>query len=347
MSKEKNMRAKDIRVTVIGYGPSYGMGYSHLQQAQAAGMTPTAVVDIDPARRAAAATEWPDIEVYDSVDSLLKSSDANLAVLITPHNTHADLALQCLRAGRHVVTEKPMAITTAECDRMIKAAAAKGVMLSTFHNRHWDGCILEAIRRIRGSNVIGNICRIEAHMGSYGSPGNIWRASKSISGGILYDWGVHLLEWVLQLVESEIAEVSGYATRGLWSEKTAWKKDANEDEAMAVVRFRNGVWATLSITTLDSNPKPSVLEITGTRGTYLMNHGDYRIIQPRKRGQLLVTAGSTPRSHGERYYQNVARHLTRGDELVITAEWARRAIHILDLADRSAREGRALKARYV
>jgi predicted dehydrogenase len=340
------MRAKDIRIAVIGYGASYGMGYSHLKQAQAAGMTPAAVVDVDCARRDAAAADWPGIEIYDSVEAMLKSSDANLAVLITPHNSHAALALQCLRSGLHVVTEKPMAITTAECDRMMKAAAAKDLMLSTFHNRHWDGCILEALRRIRGG-AIGDIRRIEAHKGSYGSPGDIWRASKSISGGILYDWGVHLLEWILQLVDSEITEVSGYATSGLWSQETQWKKDANEDEAMAVIRFGNGTWASVSITTLDSNPKPSVLEITGTRGTYLMNHRDYRIVQPRRRGQTLVTEGNTPTNYGERYYKNVARHLTRGDELVITAEWARRAIHVLDLADRSVREGRAQKARYV
>jgi len=340
------MRKSDIRVAVVGYGPSYGMGDHHLRATQAAGMTPAAIVDTDPGRRSAAAEAWPGLEVYDSVPAMLRKSDANLAILITPHNTHAALAVQCLRAGRHVVTEKPMAITTAECDRMIRTAEAEGVMLSAYHNRHWDACILEAVRRVRGSGMIGDVRRIEAHMGRYGPPGKTWRASKSISGGILYDWGAHLLEWTLQLIDSEVVEVSGFASRGVWQQRTGWKADTNEDEAMAVMRFRNGAWASLVITSLDTNPKPSVLEITGAQGTYLMNHGDYRVLQPRKAGQTLVHEGRTRAGKQHRYYENVAGHIADGEELVITAQWARRAIHVLDLADRSAARGKTLQTKY-
>ena len=337
-------KASDIRVGVVGYGGAFNMGKAHLDEMRRAGMTPVAVAEIDPKRLQAAAADFPGIETYPSIAGMLRKSPVNLVVIITPHNTHAKLALQALNAGRHVVCEKPLAITTAECDRMIDAARKNKVILSTYHNRHWDGCIVEAVRQIR-SGAIGEVIRIEAHMGGYGQPGDWWRTSKSISGGILYDWGVHLLEYSLQILDGQIAEVSGLAKTGHWAPKTAWKADTNEDEGFAVVRFTNGKWLTLCISHVDSNPKRGVLEITGTLGTYVMNHGDHEVITHEK-GQTVIRKGANPPGEGWRFYQNVADHLVKGTKLVITAEWARRPIHILDLADRSAARGAAIKANY-
>ena len=84
--------------------------------------------------------------------------------------------------------------------QLIKEAKKQRLALSTYHNRHWDGCILKAVDEIREKKVIGDVVRIEAHMGGFGKPGDWWRTSKSISGGIMYDWGVHLLEYSLQIL---------------------------------------------------------------------------------------------------------------------------------------------------
>jgi predicted dehydrogenase len=227
---------------------------------------------------------------------------------------------------------------------MIRAAKQRRLLLSTYHNRHWDGCILRAVREIR-AGAIGEVVRVEAHMGGWGKPRDWWRSSKSVSGGILYDWGVHLLEYALQIVESEIAEVSGFAHAGYWAARTTWKKDTNEDEGFAVVRFKNGAWLSLAISSIDSNPKRGQLEITGTKGSYVfdgrtwdatIHDGDVTVVRK----------GSNPKSEGWRFYQNVADHLTQGTPLVITPEWARRPIHILDLACQSAARGKALQPRY-
>jgi len=147
-------KASEVKVAAIGYGGAFNMGRQHLGGCRDAGMTPWAAVDPDPSRLEAAKKDWPGIETYDSLSAMLKKSEANLAILITPHNTHADLAVKCLKAGCHVVSEKPFAITTAECDRMIAAAKKNRAMLSTYHNRHWDGCILDAVKNIR-SGIIG------------------------------------------------------------------------------------------------------------------------------------------------------------------------------------------------
>ena len=339
------MKASDIKVGVIGYGGAFNMGRAHLSGMKDAGMTPAAACDMDAARLEVAKKEFPGINTFTSVADMLKSSDLDLVTIITPHNTHAKLAVQCLNAGKHVVCEKPLAITTAECDRMIAAAKKNKLMLSTYHNRHWDGCILQAVKMIKEKGVIGDVVRVECHMGAAGKPGDWWRSSKTISGGILYDWGVHLLEYMLQLVDGDITEVTGYAKTGFWADQTAWKEDTNEDEAHLVVRFSTGVWSTLTMTQLDSNPKPGILEITGTAGSYVMDHGDYTLVQ-HKNGSVITTRGRNTDGQGQKFYGNIADHLVKNEKLVITAEWARRPIHILDLACRSAKQGKALKAAY-
>ena len=341
----KYKQASDIKVGVIGYGGSFNMGMAHLNEMKRAGMTPCAVVEIDPARLEQATKDFPGIETYSSTAAMLKKSKVDLLAIITPHNTHAKIALQCLNAGRHVMCEKPMAVTTAECDAMIAAAKKQKVVLSTYHNRHWDGWIMRAAEEIR-KGIIGDVFRVEVHMGGWGKPRDWWRSSRSISGGILYDWGVHLLEYTLQIITADIVEVSGYAKTGFWAPQTPWKKDTNEDEGFAVVRYANGAWSSLSISSIDSRPKAGSMEITGTKGTYWLDFGGWEVTTHNAQGQTVITKGGHPAGEGWRFYQNIADHLVKGEKLVITPEWARRPIHILDLACRSAAKGEALKAKY-
>jgi scyllo-inositol 2-dehydrogenase (NADP+) len=341
----KFKRAKDIKVGVIGYGGAFNMGRRHLTDMQIAGMTPIAVAEVDPERRQVAEEEFPEIETYASVSRMLKKSNVNLIVLITPHNTHAKLALQCLQSGRSVISEKPLAITTAECDAMIREAKKRQLLLSTYHNRHWDGCVLEALKHIHREKAIGDIYRVEAHIGGYQMPREWWRSSKSISGGILYDWGVHLLEYALQIIDDEMKEVTGYAKTGFWARKTAWKKDTNEDVASAVVRFKNGAWLNLTVSSIETNPKAGQLEISGTTGSYIFDGQTYEMIQ-QQGDQKVITKGRNTASLWPKFYKNIADHLVKGTELVITPEWARRPIHILDLACQSARKGKAFPTKY-
>jgi len=340
--------AKDIKVGVIGYGGAFNMGAQHLNLMQQAGMTPTAVADVDAERLEVAQEDFPEVETFPSAEAMLADSPVDLLAIVTPHNTHAELAVQCLEAGRSVVVEKPMALTTTECDRMMTAADNNGALLSVFHNRHWDGCILRAVQQVREEGIIGEVFRIEAHLGGYRAPGEWWRSSRSISGGILYDWGVHLLEYSLQLLDGDLVEVSGFNHTGFWSEQSPWGEDTNEDEAFAVARFDNGKWLTLSMSSIDSFPKNvhrNMVEVTGTRGTYIFGGGHWRSIVQAD-GEPVEEEGENPPGERERYYANVAAALLGQEELIIAPRWARRPIHIIDLAVRSAEEGRTLEARY-
>jgi len=345
--KKTYSHPSEIKVGVVGYGGAFNMGRQHLKEMQAAGMTPVAVVEIDPARLAVATQDFPGIETYGSVDEMLAKSAVELVTVITPHNTHAALGLQIVAAGRHCVLEKPMAVTTDECDAMIAAARNTGVIVSTYHNRHWDGWILRANELFR-TGAFGDIVRIDLRMGSHGRPGDWWRSSRSISGGILYDWGVHLLEYSLQLITAPVTEVSGYAWSGYWAGQpdAKWGADTNEDEAQATVRFASGQRVNLTVTQLDGLPERGFMKIVGTKATHVIEWSGAETVTGHPGGRFTTERAPNPKAEGEKFYQNIAAHLTTGEALVITGEWARRPIHILDLAAQSAKAGRALPVKY-
>ena len=333
-----------IKTGVVGYGNACDMGKLHLDSMKKAGMTPLAVAEIDPSRLEVAKADFPGIETYDSMAAMLKESDVDLVTIITPHNTHAELAAQALKAGRHVICEKPMAITTRECDSLMAEARKRGLMLTAFHNRHWDGHILAAMKHIR-AGLIGDVVRVELHMGNYTAPADTWRGSRTITGGVLYDWGVHLLDYALQIVNSDIVDVSGFFHNGVWADKTRWKKDVLQDEGLAIIRFKSGAWASLLYSNIDANPRRGMIDITGTKGSYVMDWPSNELIQC-KGDKTVTTRYKNPPAEWHRFYPNLAAHLVKGDKLIITPEWARRPIHILDLATRSAECGRSLKAKY-
>lgn len=229
---------------------------------------------------------------------------------------------------------------------MIREAKKRELLISTYHNRHWDGCIIHALKIIN-SGAIGDVIRIEAHMGGWYQPRDWWRSSKSVSGGILYDWGVHLLEYSLQILKNaKIKEVSGFAHSGFWAKSSKWKEDTNEDEAFCTVRFNTGQWLSLSISSIDSKPKEGWLEITGTQGSYIMEGGKWKLITHKNDQITVIESGKNPKDEGEKFYQNIANHLVNGEKLIITPEWARRPIHIIELACKSAKMNKSLKADY-
>jgi predicted dehydrogenase len=340
---QKSKSSNGVKAAVIGYGGAFNMGRAHLREMQNAGMTPVAVAEIDPARLASAELDFPGIQTYATVSEFLRKSDAEIVAIITPHNTHAKLALQCLNAGRHVIVEKPFTITTAEADDLIRTAKAKRLLVTAYHNRHWDGWILRAVEEVCRKKSIGDVYRIDLHMGQRGLPRDWWRTSRKISGGVLYDWGVHLLEYALQIVDSQAVEVAGFAHSGFWAPQTAWKADTNEDEAAAVIRFKNGAWVNLCISQLNANPEPYMVSIRGTLGSYSWNWEHY-VLHRIEAGVQQVEKGAHPTHQTHKFYENIAAHLKRDVRLVIPPEWARRPIHLLELATRSAKLGRSLPA---
>lgn len=329
----------EVRVAIIGYGGAFNMGKQHGDAIVGAGMRVVAACDADPARVAVAATDYPGIRTYTDYDELMKDDAVDLVIVILPHNLHAPVAVAAAKAGKHVVVEKPMCISVAEADEMINAANEAGTMLSVFHNRRWDGdycTILETIRK----GTIGEVFHIEACMGGYHGPNNWWRDDKKISGGAMFDWGAHIIDWILHFVPQPVVGVDGYNHKLVWFEKKT-----NEDHCELVIRFADGATAQVEISSIAAVSKAR-WRILGTQGAIQMVGWDKIEVYGLVDGNVARYEARISKSDWHAYYRNIAAHLMEGDDLVVKAEEARRIISIIEAAEKSSNAKRTAEPAY-
>ncbi|HEY3416353.1 MAG TPA: ThuA domain-containing protein, partial [Armatimonadota bacterium] len=328
-----NLPKGTVRCGLLGYGPAFNMGKGHAAWIDAIpGMKTVAMCDANPARVASAKEELPDLLGYfTSLDEMLAMKELDLVVNILPHNLHAPTALQCLNAGKHVVMEKPFCLTVEEANAMIDLAQQKKLMLSVFHNRRWDGDYL-TIRDLIDRGLIGDLFHIECGFSGYNHPGFWWRSDKAISGGVLYDWGAHFIDWVLNMVPSQITQVMGDLQKRVWNAVT------NEDHGQAYIRFANGVTADYMTSSISASTRPK-WRISGTKGSIEVSE-EIKLVSFTSGVRLDSTVKVTLPGYGStQYYRNVADHLLMGEELAVKPEQARRVIGIFDAVQRSADTG--------
>lgn len=324
-----------LKVGVIGYGGAFNMGRTHLNEMKNAGFIPVAACDVDPARAQAAEKEFPGIQSYTSIETMLRQTDAELLTVILPHQAHANVAVDVLNSGRHCIVEKPMAIRSDEVYAMISAAEKNQRLLSAYHNRRWDGDFLAVEEIVRRRKALGDVFKMETAMSHFASPGSWWRSSKELSGGLHYDWGAHLLFWALALMDGPIASVLATTQKRLWHHVSI------EDHVDAHIRFKSGATLEFEISSIASLPRPR-WRILGTRGAIVDYWGDKAFqLALHDRGIISEPQRIQYRpSQGYRYYENIADHLTLDDALEITARKAGRVIHVLHAMDQSARSGK-------
>lgn len=325
---------RKVRCGVVGYGGAFSMGKCHADSiSKTPGLSLTAICEIDKKRLEIASKNHPEVKTYAEIKKMLSAEIIDLGVVVTPHNTHSKIALSLIDAGKNVICEKPFAITVKECTTMIEAAKEKGIMLSVFHNRRWDGDFL-SIKRVIDDGLIGEIFHIEAYIGNYAHPGYWWRSEKPISGGIIYDWGAHFVDWILNLMPGKMETVYGIFHKRLWYDVTS------EDQGGAIIRFEAGRYAEFQISTIAAIDKPK-WRILGTKGALTINQNEDEVnVVTFVNGYREELKTSFMESCYDNYYINIADHLLTGEALSVTAESARRVIAVLELAEKSARTGK-------
>ena len=325
--------SKEIRCAAIGYGATFNMGKCHAGWSQSAGLKFVAACDILPERCKAAEEENPGIKSYTDYKEMLAKEDFDLAIVILPHDIHASVTVDCLNAGKHVVCEKPMCLSKEEADSMINAAKGSGKMLAIFQNRRWDGDFM-TIRELVQQGMIGDVVHVELCIGNYSKPSTWWRSDKKIGGGILYDWGAHMIDWTLHIVNSEPVSVFGSLYKGSWPDVTA------EDHGQAIVKFANGATLDLQVSTIASVTKPK-WRILGSKGGITTDWGKPITVTVDHEGHLATFDVQPKKDDWEAFYRNVNAHLTKGEELICKPEQSRKVIAIIDAAERSAATGKS------
>lgn len=340
----------DVRVGLLAYG---AIGNEHRRAVTAInGLTLTAVCDRNPDRVSDAQASQPSLRGYTDADLLIADPDVDLVVVSTPPDTHAHWALRALDAGKHVVLEKPMAMSAKECDEVMARAAAAGLLAVVYQNRRWDADFL-AMRSAIDRGSIGEIFHLEAFVGQYAHPCNYWHSDASVSGGAIFDWGSHFIDQMLMLNPSPVTHVTATEHKRVWLDVT------NADHARVTLHHANGAESTFIASDLAAALKPKwyVLGTTGAitvpwRHERLVIRNDIGTVDEHRfapadspgdvlwhqtDGSVSTLALPTPESYG--FHRELADLLHEGVPMTVQAEQSRDVVAVMEAAAASAADG--------
>ncbi len=231
------------RLGIIGYG---GMANWHRVNCQKIdGLSAKAVYDIDPVQKEKAKADG--LIVYDSVDTLLADKDIDIILVATPNNFHKEYTIKALKAGKHVVCEKPVAMSTAELTEMIQVSQETGKLFTVHQNRRWDKDY-NIVRKAIEAGLVGKPYTIESRVHGQNGVMHGWRAYKVAGGGMLLDWGVHLIDQILDMVKEPLKEVYCHMHRV--------KTPECDDYFKLLMRFESGLSVQLEVGTYCLQPMP-------------------------------------------------------------------------------------------
>ncbi len=347
---------KPINVAMIGYGAigrEHGTAISHV-----AGLHYALVCDRMALRLAEARTVFPAVRTCANPVDVANDDAIDAVIISTPPNSHAAIAEQMLRAGKHVILEKPFCLTHREADHLIELAAKQGRALTVYQCRRWDPDYL-AIKETIASGTIGDIFYLEAFIGGFAHPCHYWHSDADISGGAIYDWGSHYLDWILNLVPDAVTQVRGTEHKRVWHDVT------NADHTNVHLQFADGQEAVLVQSDIAAALKPKWY-ILGTRGAIVAEWRHTAVASRKWSGDLIeerlapsealpvVTVherGANGKVHARTlalpepppfaFHRNFADHLHNGTPLAVTPESARRNVVVMEAARRSAAENGA------
>jgi len=201
---------------------------------------------------------------YTSEDELLRDDSIQAVYIATPVYVHAEQVTKALDAGKHVLVEKPMAMTVEECESLAAKAQRENLKLGMgfmmrFHGLH------QKVRQMVASGELGKPVLGRAQLSCWYPPiEGAWRQNPRLGGGgSLIDMGGHLLDLLEYILDSKVEEVSCYTGHLVQSYES-------EDSAVAMVRFRNGAIGVVdAFFSIPDNSSKNVLEIYGSKGSVL------------------------------------------------------------------------------
>jgi scyllo-inositol 2-dehydrogenase (NADP+) len=278
-----------IRVGIVGLGR---IGWCHHAQIiqKHGGFELVAVCDTQKKVREQVSAEVG-CKAYANLGSLLKDENVEMVVVATPTKFHQRMAIQALKAGKNVLCEKPSALSARGIDAMIRASATAGKVLTMHHNRRLDPDFLYVREKIE-SGVLGKVFRIRRSVVGF-SRRNDWQTLLKYGGGMIGNWGVHLVDQVLQLMEGPVTDV--------WSDVNHYLNPGDaEDDLIALLRDDNGLVADVEMTSVNAAPTPNWV-VLGTAGTLWIQGktAKLKVYDPAGLGE--VTANDFPYAMDRKY----------------------------------------------
>lgn len=193
---------KEVKIGIIGFG---FMGHEHLNMlaSQVEGITVTAVCD----NREEQLSDVPQtIHTYTRAEDLVKDAEVNTVIIAVPNRLHPEMVKLACEAGLDIICEKPVALSLELFDEMMENVKKAGVRFTVHQQRRFDPDFRTA-KNVYDQKLVGKVYTVQSTL--YGINGNMhdWHVYKSEGGGMLYDWGVHLLDQLLYMIQSPVKTV--------------------------------------------------------------------------------------------------------------------------------------------
>jgi predicted dehydrogenase len=349
------MDTNTYNLVIVGYG---GMGSYHAKLLKEnENINVIGTFDILEERRTASLADG--YQAYESLSDVLSDDDVDFVLIATPNDVHKEVAIAALQAKKHVICEKPVTIFSEELIEIMKTAKLNDRSFIVHQNRRWDEDFL-TIKRIYDERMIGNVFHIESRVqGANGIPGD-WRHLKAPGGGMLLDWGVHLLDQLLFMVDSKITSVYGNLSYILGDEV--------DDGFQVLITFENGCTSLIEVGTTNFIQLPRWY-VKGTRGTAVINDWEIngKVVtqnlgknieapKPIRAGQGLtktmappsenaVTESALPKAKEmrESFYENVVSVVEGKAEPIVKNEEVLRILKLMETIFKSAEMNEVIK----
>ena len=342
-----------LRVGLIGYGLAGSVFHAPLIAATP-GLALAAVVTRNPERQDQVRREHPGAQVLDDVEQLW-TAGLDLVVVASPNRTHVPQATAALEAGLAVVVDKPLAATAAEGEALAALAEQRGLVLSVFQNRRWDGDFLTVAELVR-SGKLGAVHRFESRFERWRPElKGGWRelADPAEAGGLLYDLGSHLVDQALTLFGPAAEVYAELDCRRAGSQA--------DDDAFVALRHADGTRSHLWMSAVAGNLGPR-FRVLGSESAYVVEgldgqesalregrtpaDPDWGVVSPGEYGLLGAgdAAAPYPTLPGayQHYYAGVAEAVRGRAPVPVQARDAVAALAVLEAARRSAAEHRTV-----
>ncbi|AWW30795.1 NAD-binding oxidoreductase [Echinicola strongylocentroti] len=309
----------------------------------------TAVVE---RHREASKEKYPEVTVYKSLEELLDKAEVDLIVICTPNEQHFPQAKMALEAGKHVVVDKPITVTSAEAETLQAVAQEQGKLLSVFQNRRWDGDFM-TISKLLNEGVLGNIVHFESHFDRFRpEPNDNWREKDVPGSGILYDLGAHLIDQALLLFGKP---------SWVYAEILQQRKAVAADDFFDLTLMYPETKVRLTASILMNAPLPKFL-VLGDKGSFskygldvqeaafkagvLPGSEDWGVEDADAYGKVFLEGESFPypTENGNylAYYENIAQAIRGVAPLKVSPREAIETLKIIEAARQSHAEGKRI-----
>ncbi len=345
---------KAVNFGIIGFG---FMGHVHeeMLEKEIDGAKVVAICDINEENMADAVTE--DVLKFTDYEELLKVEAIDTVLVVIPNHLHKECVIKAAAAGKNIICEKPVAMNVEELDEMLEAVEANNVRFTVHHQRRFDEDY-QIMKTVYDQDKLGDIYTVQTKL--FGINGNMhdWHVFKKYGGGMLFDWGVHLLDQLLFMIDGKLNTVYADMRNVINGEV--------DDYFKILMKFENGVMAELELGTYFLKDQEKWFErhwfIGGSEGTAYVDgfapvgkiaktahllksvekkptmskSGPTRSFGPPQPGVLLTEDLPHVECNHKMYFEDYLKGINEGQPFLVKPEEVRRVLSLMEAIRKSA-----------